>query len=382
MSAPLVVFGEDWGAHPSSTQHLVRELAGSRAVVWVESIGLRRPRATLHDMRRAAQKLLAVARGGRSADRAEDGKADSRDMRLFHRLAPLAVPAASGRAARYLNRLLLGRAVRRALRRHRLERPILWISLPTAVDVIGSIGERAVVYYCGDDWGALDGVDHTPVCRCEAELQNKADVILAASPALAARFPPHKTVVVPHGVDLRRFGDRQPRAADFLAGTPVAGFFGSLSAWIDVPLIAAAAAALPDWRFLLIGPVRSDVSSLRALPNVDIVGPRPHAALPGYVQHWDVSLLPFRDTAQIRACNPLKLREYLAAGAPVVATDFPALDGYRDLVEVASTPEAFVAAIRRAGAEGRLRAAQRLVRVTDESWSVRARQVEEILAVW
>ena len=108
-----------------------------------------------------------------------------------------------------------------------------------------------------------------------------------------------------------------------------------------------------------------------------IAGPRRHEELPGYVQHWDVSLLPFRDTPQIRACNPLKLREYLAAGTPIAATPFPALAGFEDLVETGRTPAAFVAAIRRASGESRQRAAERMARVAGESWELRAQQVSD-----
>jgi glycosyltransferase involved in cell wall biosynthesis len=108
-----------------------------------------------------------------------------------------------------------------------------------------------------------------------------------------------------------------------------------------------------------------------------------HAAglcpLPGYAQHWDAALLPFRDTAQIRACNPLKLREYLAAGRPVVTTEFPALDGYRDLVRVADSPEAMATALEAARAEGLARVEERRARVADQSWDRRAADVAALL---
>jgi glycosyltransferase involved in cell wall biosynthesis len=77
--------------------------------------------------------------------------------------------------------------------------------------------------------------------------------------------------------------------------------------------------------------------------------------------------------------NPLKLREYLAAGTPIVSTDFPALDGYRDLVEVAETPDAFVAAMLRAREEGRRREHDRLRRVAAETWEARAQQVSDLI---
>lgn len=130
---------------------------------------------------------------------------------------------------------------------------------------------------------------------------------------------------------------------------------------------------------MFVGSVETDVSRLAALPNVRLLGRRDHAALPSYVQHWTVSLLPFRDTAQIRACNPLKLREYLAAGTPVVATPFPAIRPFRELIEAAPTPAGFSAAILRAAEDWR-RNDQRRRAVMHDSWEERAAELDRALA--
>ena len=379
MTAPLVVFGEDWGAHPSSTQHLIRRLAAARTVIWVNSIGLRWPRPTAHDLRRVVAKLTAAAWSARRARRGSEVTRVAHMPRL-HIVDPLAFPASSQPLVRRLNRNLLASTVRRAMRRHDVSDPILWISVPTAVDVVGSLGERAVLYYCGDDWDAMPGVDHAPVARLERELAGKADLVLAASPTIAAKFPTEKTLLLPHGADIAAFAAADAsRPADLPAGRPVAGYYGTLSDWMDTDLLASVARALPDWVFFLIGPVRTDVSALASAPNVVLAGQRPHAALPAYVRHWDVSLMPFRVSAMTRAFNPLKLREYLAAGTPLVTTAFPALDGYRDLVEIARSPDAFAVAIRRAGAEGRRRARSRQDRVSGETWEARAGEIERLL---
>lgn len=361
MSLDLIVFGEDYGAHPSSTQHLVRHLAEDRRVLWVNSIGLRRPRLGLRDLSRAAGKLAAAFRPREAGPRAP-----------FPVVQPLAIPMAQTRAARALNRALIGRAVRGAAGRAGLGRRVVWASLPSAVHALGALEEDAVVYYCGDDFSALAGVDHESAERMERELVDRADLVLAASPALAARFPAHKTRLLPHGVDPGLFAEPAPRAPDLPADAPVAGFYGALAAWIDLDLVAATARLLPQWRFLMIGPVQADVAPLRGLPNVVLAGPRPHAALPGYAQHWTAGIIPFRDTAQIRACNPLKLREYLAAGRPVVATPFPALAPYAAEVAAARDAAGFAAALEAARAEQPGRAAARRALVEGESWAARA----------
>ena len=111
MNSPLVVFGEDWGAHPSSTQHLVRWLLKDRAVCWINSIGLRRPRPTGHDLRRGIAKLLAAAGGLiRWDERAGDRNVPLAAPTMV--VTPLAVPLPGHPVARALNRRLLARALR------------------------------------------------------------------------------------------------------------------------------------------------------------------------------------------------------------------------------------------------------------------------------
>jgi glycosyltransferase involved in cell wall biosynthesis len=366
----LIVFGEDWGAHPSSTQHLVSHLPGNRRIVWVNSIGLRRPRLTLGDAGRVVRKLMSFVRPVAKPKQATAPAAPGPVVQ------PIILPMARGSLARALNRTLLTRTVGGAARAARLTRPVLWISLPSAIDAVGALGESAVVYYCGDDFGALAGVDHARCLEMEAELAAKADLILAASPAMAARFPAAKTHVLPHGVDLGLFGTPAPRAVDLPDG-PVAGFYGTLAEWLDYGLIAATARLLPDWRFVFVGHVAADISAISALPNVVLLGARPHAALPSYSQHWTAGLIPFVDNAQIRASNPLKLREYLAAGRPIVSTPFPAMRPYADHLAVATTPEAFADALRGtlhhpAGHDPAGAAAARQASVASESWDARA----------
>lgn len=370
MARDLIVFGEDWGAHPSSTQHIVSRLARTRRVLWVNSIGLRRPRLAARDAGRLVAKARA-ALGQRPSARVEAPAG----VRV---VAPFAVSWPGSRAAAAFNRRVLGARLRTEIARHELKDHALWTSLPTALPLVGALGERACVYYCGDDFGALAGVDHAPVVAMERDLAARADLIIAASEPLAARFNAQRTLLAPHGVDYDLFATPAPRAPELATDRPTAGFYGSLAEWIDVPALAAAARALPHWDFVFIGPVQTDVSELAALPNVRMLGPRPHGELPRFSQHWSASLLPFRDTAQIRACNPLKLREYLAAGSPIVSTLFPAMAAYADCLTVCANPADLAQAIERAQADA-VRNELRRARVAAESWDARARAVEDAI---
>ena len=373
MNHDMIVFGEDWGRHPSSTQHLMQRLAGSTKIIWVNSLGLRRPRLTMADWRRLKSKAGSMLR------KPSQPKSSFTRSHPFVAMAdPKTLPFPGSALASALNRMSLAKQIGKLAANCDISRPILWTSLPTALCAVGALGERAVVYYAGDDFGALEGVDHAPVLAMERELACRADLIIAASPLIAERFPAHKTRVLPHGVDYDLFATPVARASDLRSGRPVAGFYGSLKEWIDIESIADAARRLPSWDFVLIGKVECDTHALQHIPNVTLCGPRTHGVLPAYCQHWDVSLLPFKKNRQIDASNPLKLREYLACGTPVLASyRFPAAADYNQVVHFIEEGEGLAEAILRAKNDSKSAAfRQNLVR--HESWESRA----ETLRCW
>jgi len=367
---PIVVSGEDWGRHPSSTQHLIGRLGKTRDILWINSMGLRRPKLNKADLRRIVQKLLG------SSSVAAD-KPIEHALPKPHIFEPRTLPLPGNPIARWYNRRILSAQIRKACHAHNIRKPILWISLPVAVDLIGQLDEFVVVYYCGDDFGGLAGVDHAPVIKLEQELVAKADLILAASDNLAMKFPAEKTRVLAHGVDFELFSNAAPRADDLPEGKPIAGFYGSISDWVDVTLLSALARARPDWNFCLVGDIRTDVTLLAACDNVHFLRPKPHHELPGYVQHWEVAMLPFHDNAQIRACNPLKLREYLASGTAVVSTNFPALTPYKDLLTVANTLDEFSQALDASRGHNTDKQSAQKARVSTESWDARCQDAIE-----
>jgi len=375
LKAPLLVFGEDWGAHPSSTQHIIKRLALHRETLWVNSIGLRRPRVTRTDVLRAGRKLAAMTWG--AATRGPD-KCTDVDIRLINARS---VSWPGSRIARRVNRRLIPSSLKSQMGNLSNGRPILWASLPTAIDAVGGCDERAVVYYAGDDFSSLVGVDHVPVKAMECELADRADLIIAASDRIAEKFDPGKTKTLLHGCDVELFG-KKALPADQLPVTPlVAGFYGSISDWLDQGLLASVAEKLKDWTFVMVGPIQCDVSLLRQCRNIRFIGPQPHESLPGFVQHWSASLLPFKDTPQIRACNPLKLREYMASGTPIVSTAFPALCKYQDHVRIANDVSGFSNALVGAAHESTGKRLARQKSVAGESWCARAAEVDHWLSL-
>lgn len=369
----LIVFGEDWGGLPSSTQHLMKHIALERKILWVNSIGLRSPKLSRHDIHRALRKALRFFKTNKNTQ-SQTGP----NIKNLTVINPMTLPAPRKLWQRRLAAWLLRRQLLPLISQLKLNAPILWSSLPTAADLAGALQESAVVYYCGDDFSSLAGVDHDVITRHETRLVEKSDLIITASKSLCEKFPHAKTRELSHGVDLSLFTKPAPRAKDLPENDrPTAGFYGSLSSWLDIALLKYVVKVMPDWNFVFIGHESVDVSVLKAFDNTYFLGPRNHEALPGYSQHWQASLLPFRDTPQIRQCNPLKLKEYLAVKKPIVATPFPALSPYVDLIHCADTPEAFSQALAASlkTREDNSRAQSMVDAVSQMSWNNRAHTV-------
>jgi hypothetical protein len=142
--------------------------------------------------------------------------------------------------------------------------------------------------------------------------------------------------------------------------------------WVDLNVIRCLASARPEWSFAMIGEIRTDTSALRELPNVHLLGRRHYQSLPGYCKAFDIAILPFVVNELTLAANPLKLREYLAAGLPVVAAPLPEVQKLGRFLRIASTPEEYlteIEALLRSGRRGPNLAASR--HMDSESWDVK-----------
>ena len=190
--------------------------------------------------------------------------------------------------------------------------------------------------------------------------------------------------MAPHGVDHALFARVEPAtrvAADLAAlPGPRIGVLGAAHDELDVDLVAALARARPAWTFALIGPRPDELPALRDAPNVHALGPRRAEELPAYCKGLDVGLVPARLDERAAFAAPPYLREYLAAGLPVVATALPELARGGLACHVGRTPAELLAALDRALTEGGAVARRaRSAAVAAETWAARVAEVARAL---
>ena len=368
----IVYFGNDWLAeNRTSSHHVATRLARIAPLLYVSSPGLRAPQASGRDLGRMLRKLRASLR---PPSEVEPG--------LWHCTVPQ-LPFRRIPGVDAVN-LAFGRwSVRRAMRAAGIGRCISWFVVPHPGFLAGRLGEDLCVYYCIDDYAAHPGVDAERIGRRDAELSRRADVLFVAPPTLLApkqALNPN-TIASPHGVDVELFARAADAETEVAAGAlalarPVIGYFGSLHDWIDFGLIEWLARERPHWSFLLVGHVATDVGALAGLPNVHLAGPQPYASLPAWAKAFDVAIIPYRLNRQVANANPLKLREYLATGKPVVSVRNAEIEKFARWVRIADDREAFLAAIERTLADDSpADALERRAAVADQTWDRRVADV-------
>ena len=364
----VVYFGNEWFAeNRTSSHHIARRLSARANLLYVDSPGMRPPSGSKRDLGRIFRKLWQAARPPQWV---EPG--------LWHCTVPQ-LPWARVPGVRKLNQWFGALAVRRALRIAGMRDPVLWFHVPHPAFMMDAVPHRGVVYYCIDAYAAMPGVDVDYITHCDRALTERADLVFVAPPALVegTKAINPSTSYSPHGVDVALFAQAQhpdtvvPAAAAELSG-PVIGYFGLIAPWTHVELLVAVAKARPHWNLLLIGFASADVTELAALSNVRMVGPQPYETLPSWAKAFDVAIMPYRLNQMVANNNPLKLREYLATGKPVVSAPTAEVHRFGDLVEVATEPEDFIAAIERALADtSDARCKARMAAVSSMSWDAR-----------
>ena len=303
-------------------------------------------------------------------------------------LVPRVPDVAPAEAARLQSDLL-----QRYVATEKIASPVLWYYTPMAQEVSRDLDAGVVVYDCMDELSGFDGAPPELRAR-EHELLERADVVFTGGVSLyeAKRHLHHNVHAMPSSVDAGHFARARhvTRAPSDQAPIPRPriGFYGVIDERLDVPLLAGAAEARPDWQFVMVGPVvKIDAARLPRHPNVHYLGAKTYTELPDYVGGWDVAMLPFARNDATRFISPTKTPEYLAAGRPVVSTSIA--DVVRPyerlgLVRIADTPGEFAAAVEASlheDATARLEAADRFLSRTswDATWSAMRELVHDAM---
>lgn len=365
----MLCFGHDWSGDPLSKTHIMRILARDNRILWINSIGYRTPTVSKRDFRRILNKLKAFSVPLKEVEK-----------NIFV-LNPVAIPAYGFSLMRALNRRLLRFQIHRAMRRLGFKPPINWVFNPSGSVVAGDLGEDLVIYYCVDEFTSFSDAGTTALIEMEQRLLRRAEMVIVSADRLYKAKAPlsRRIALVRHGVDYGHFRKALlpetvvPEEIAHLP-RPIIGYFGLMANdWIDIDLLVKIAQHFSSGSLVLIGKVSMDVTRLAAMPNVHFLGRKPFEMLPAFSKGFDVAILPFPISDVTLSANPLKVREYLAAGLPVVSTKIPEVEVLGKAI-VCDTHDSFIRGLEEALKDPGPKA-ERSESMRNESWEAR---VEEL----
>ena len=337
----LLVFGEDYGRHPHCLEHIINELLPNNTVLWIETIGMRSPRFSLYDMQRSLQ-ILAKWIFGRKKTSAKDL---DKNLKI---IAPVMLPFTSLRAIRKINQVFTARKIKQEIKKRGLARPIFITSIPGVCDFAKKFQEKLTVYYCVDEFSLWPGIPHARVKMMEEELMSKSDIIFATSSALAdsKKASGKETYLLTHGVDVKHFELNETFYTANIWKKRIC-YFGLIDERCDQKLIAFLAHSLPDCLFTIIGEVTvADTFFLKKHSNVCFERRVSYEALPAKIKDQDYFILPYHINELTNNINPLKIKEYLATGRPVISTPLPEVVKLAKFLYVAGNQNDFVKIIK------------------------------------
>ena len=368
--------GEDWWYHnrAHTDMQLMRRFARTGTSLYVNSIMMRRHKIIggSRFTEKLIRKIKSILRGVK-----ESGAG-------FWVYSPFTLPVHHISWAKPLNAAMLSLQIRHTMKKLRMIDPVVWVVCPAACDAAVNMKKAKLVYQRTDRFEDDPDVDRDAILAYDRKLKASADVTVYVNRLLYDKEADQcrNALFLDHGVDYEMFATAESdpeRPSDITeVGKPIVGYFGALDGHkLDTGFLEAVADRLPEMSFVFIGKPSVDCSKLSAKTNVWMLGQKSYEEIPHYGKCFDVAILPWRVNKWTEAANPVKLKEYLALGKPIVSTPaFSELQSYHDVVYEAKTPEEFAECIARAYSEdNRELVGRRREKVAQTSWDSKAELV-------
>lgn len=249
------------------------------------------------------------------------------------------------------------------------------------------------VYQSVDDMSQAPYVaKHGP--RLEREMIAKADFVTCTSKELVRiqEKAAKKTYYLPNAADITLFKkaaeEELPRPTELqgLEGKKIIGYTGAISMRMDYDLLKKIAEQHSDKILLMIGPKGDQFQDvgLDEMSNVIFTGRKNLDELPSYLRYVDCAIIPFLCTQLTKSIYPLKINEYLAAGKPVISTNFSDDIGeFSDIATIATNHEDFIRGIQEALDNDSVEAVTARIEVSEtNTWEARVKRFWRIVEEW
>jgi len=372
----------DWDFIWQGHQEIMSVLAknGNR-VLFIENTGVRVP--GLRDVSRIRDRIKNWYKGVKGIRKEAD------NLYVF---SPLVLPFPYSMVARWINKHLILSILDRWIKVMDFNDPIVWTFLPTplSIAIADNIAKKLFIYYCIDNF-SVSSTYAKKIRKSEERLLKSIDLVFVTSGELynyCSRYN-DKVYKFPFAVNFKEFEKVRLEDASIPEEfknikSPVIGYVGGVHKWIDQDLIKYLAEKYPQYSFVFLGPVQTNVSKLQVLKNIYFLGKKEHGKLPFFIKYFDVGIVPYLISEYTNNVYPTKLNEYLALGKPVVSTQLPEIvefnKEYGNIVHISEGKEKFGEYINKAiNEDHQISRARRIEVSRDNSWESRIEKMSRLI---
>lgn len=346
------------GPYSSTAFSLAKELSRECRVFYVDN-PFTLKRALRRFRGKQVQSRLQPLFLGRSVDK----PIDSQNKNLINVRPSIVIPInflKRGTLYTFLSKVndfILNHAIESVVRKHNLSDYIVINSFnPFYLREFRKLKPALSIYHCVDNMGESKYIRKHGKYLEESVMQNY-DITITTSKKLFEKASAFSKQVfyLPNAADFNHFHTATNQSFDppkelvGLKKKKIIGYIGNICLRINYQLIKQISASHPDKIILMVGPVTDQDLyryELDKQPNIVITGQKPYQDLPRYLHFMDCAIIPFKCNELTSNIYPLKLNEYLAAGKPVVTTNFsPDLEDFCSIIKIEDSIESFVAAI-------------------------------------
>tara|TARA_S200000501_G_scaffold152435_1_gene143720 strand:- start:435 stop:1595 length:1161 start_codon:yes stop_codon:yes gene_type:complete len=332
----LIISTADWDSPiQTNKQYVSKEIAklGNR-VLYIESLGVRKIQIKKKDIlrifKRIINNLLII-------------KQKEKNIWV---LSFILFPGATNKRIILINKIIFNFNLFIAMKLLKFKKDYLWTYNPLTSLYLDINKFNSSIYH------AVDAIEYQPfmpkdlIKRQEIILSKKVDKIFVTSKNIINKLKKYNSNISYFGnvCDYEHFSKSLSTHIDDIPpdiksiSKPIIGFIGSISEYkLNYKLIYDVAKSLKEINFVFIGPTddsvnHSNLSRIKNLKNVYLLGFRKYKDLPSYCAFFDVAWLPLIHNNYTKSMFPMKFFEYLAAGLPIVSTNLESLKEFRNFV--------------------------------------------------
>ena len=315
----------DWDFIWQQHQTIMSAFAkNNNRVLFIENTGVRAPR--ISDAPRLMKRISNWIKSTKGFREEAD------NLYVF---SPLILPFPYSRIARLINRFFMIKAIARWAKIMEFNNPIIWTFLPTplVLDIADKIPHKALVYYCTDNFAATSK-GAAKIVKYEKKVLELSDAVFVMARNMVdyCRSFNKNVTCIPMGVDadqfLKAISDSTIPEEIKKTDRPIIGYIGGIRDSVDQPLLEHLAGRFPEYTFMFVGPIQTNISNLEKLRNFIFTGQKAHGELANYIKHFDVCIVPYKKDNYTDNVSLAKLNEYLIMGKPVVTTELKETENF------------------------------------------------------